>query len=202
MNDDLQQISDPVTAAKLIKARVEAFEEAAHSILSKHETASKSRVVSLDKTRRKLQGLSLQQEALLVESLDCMTHSLFRAAHVSAWQAFMDYLEEILASDEMQTIKELRPNWTWNKFKTMDDIRESIAEYQIIEVARDARLLSKGETKSILGHLSTRNQCAHPSSFRPDLNQSLGYVSGLIDRIDQLQAKRPPPIEGIPIASK
>ena len=76
--------------------RTVAFEEAAHKILGEHESAP-SRIVILDKTYSDLQALSIQQDDLFRQALRCIESELFRAAHVMAWAAFMDFLEEKLA---------------------------------------------------------------------------------------------------------
>ncbi len=188
MADSIQHVEEQLSdVIRLVRGQVAAFEAEAHAILGKHEAASKSRVISLDQSRRKLLALSVQQEELLQESLECIVNGLFRAAHVAAWQAFIDSLEEKLASDGLVKVHAKRPNWV--KHATMDELRESISEYQIIEVAREVGLLSKSAMKSLHGLLSTRNDCAHPSLYRPGLNQSLGYVSELIDRIAYLQSQ-------------
>ena len=48
---------------------------------------------------------------------------------------------------------------------------------------------TKKEMKAFHGLLAKRNECAHPTSFYPGLNESLGYVSELLKRIETLQAK-------------
>ena len=187
MPDLLSEITEPLEAVRIVQERVAAFEADAHSILQKHESATRSRVMTVDASRRKLKGLSLRQDELLQEALDCIEHGLFRAAHVSAWQAFMDFLEEKLESDGLAKVHYHRPGWV--KFKTMDDIRDEISEFQIIEVAHLVNLISKGQKKSLHGMLSTRNECAHPSAYRPSASEAIGYVSGLISRIEQMQPK-------------
>jgi hypothetical protein len=60
-----------------------------------------------------------------------------------------------------------------------------------LEAARDLGLLSKAASKALLGLLSKRNECAHPSGYSPSLNESLGYVSEILGRIEALQGKPP-----------
>jgi hypothetical protein len=183
----MNTVNEPLSVLRAVRQRVADFEAEAHSILGQHETATKSRLISVDSTRRQLQTLSLQQHELFTEALACVEHGLFRAAHVAAWQAFMDYLEQKLASDGLVKLRAARPNWA--KHPTMDDIREEIGEYQIIEAARVVGLISKGEMKSLHGQLSTRNLCAHPSFYRPGVNQALGYVTEVIDAIRRLESR-------------
>lgn len=166
--------------------RVADFERAAHELLSAHEAAP-SRVVSLSATRKQVTILNLRQSELLEEGLRAMEASLYRPSIVMAWAAFMDFLQEKLAADGLVTVHRKRPNWS--KWATLDDLKENVTEYQMLEAARDVRLLLKAETKALQGLLSKRNECAHPSGYRPGLNEALGYVSELLNRIPPISQR-------------
>ncbi len=167
-----------------IYKRVRRFEADAHRILGKYET-SPSRIVELAKTYKDLSGLSIQQDELFRQALRCVENELYRAAHVMAWAGFMDFLEQKIASDGFKKLHLFYSGWA--KYKTVDDLREYVAEYQIIEAARPIGLCSKSQTKALHGLLNKRNECAHPSNYYPQLNESLGYISELLQRIRQLQ---------------
>ena len=171
---------------RAILAQVQAFRQEAHSILAVHET-SKSRVILLEDTYERVSGLSLKQDELFRQALRCVENGLFRAAHVMAWSGFIDFLQEKLASDGFKKLRAVRPNW---KFKSLEDLREKYSEYAIVEACRDAGLCTKSETKALLGLLSKRNECAHPSNYFPGLNEALGYISELFSRIEVLQVKK------------
>jgi hypothetical protein len=160
------------------------FEADAHRILGKYET-SPSRVVELSKTYAQLKGLSIQQDELFRQALRCVENELYRAAHVMAWAGFMDYLEEKIASDGLKKIHSAYP--AWKKFITIVDLRENVSEYQIIEATRTVVLCNKTQTKALHGLLNKRNECAHPSNYYPQLNESLGYISELLQRITHLE---------------
>ncbi|MGI9861908.1 hypothetical protein SDD30_11075 [Moorella naiadis] len=162
------------------------FEREAHAILSRDET-SKSRIISLDDTRRHLESLSLEQDILIKQALLCVEKGVYRAAHVMAWVAFVDFLEKMLLSIGLKRIKEVKPGWS--KFKSYQELCESVPEYQLIEVVNELGLISKTEMKTIHGLLSKRNECAHPSSYHPDLNESIGYISELLNRIKALKER-------------
>jgi len=170
-----------------LKKHVDEFESEAQSILAAHETSAASRVISLDRTRKRLIGLTLQQDELFGQALRCVEVSIYRAAHVMAWAGFIDFLEQKLASDGLTKVKSKRPNWT--RYGSIDEIRENETEHELIKVAYEIGLLSKGEMKTLHGLLSTRNQCAHPSNYNPDLNESLGYVAQLLNRVEQLNQR-------------
>lgn len=174
-------------AIRQIIDRAHAFEREAHGILGVHE-ASKSRVVLLEETYNRLTGLSLEQDELFREALSCTENALFRAAHVMVWAAFIDFLEEKLASDGFVKLRQVRPKWT---LTTVEDLRE-YPEYQIIDAAQVAGLCSKPERKALQGLLSQRNECAHPSSYDPELNETLGYISQLLQRLEGIEQRRYP----------
>ena len=174
---------DEITA---VLARVAAFTREAHVTLAIQET-SKSRIVLLEQSYSMLKGLSLKQDELFRQSLRCAENALFRASHVMAWSAFMDFFQERLATKKFAKLKKARPVW---KLGSVEDLRELYSEFAIIEASRDAGLCSKTEMKALHGLLSKRNECAHPSSFYPGLNETLGYISELFQRVETLKARK------------
>jgi hypothetical protein len=174
-----------VNELKLLLAKTKAFEKEAHAILATHE-ASTSRVIVLSESYEKLTKLSLKQDELFRQALRCVEHALYRAAHVLAWAGFMDFLEEKLASDGLV---KLRAAYTaWN-VSSIEELREAVVEFQLIEAAKKLGLCTKTEMKALHGMLNKRNECAHPSDFYPDMNGSLGYISELLLRVKTLQGK-------------
>jgi hypothetical protein len=173
--------------AKDYAARAAAFRTEAHAILGVHEQAKGSRVVQLGDTYGKLTGLNLQQDDLFRQALRCVENELYRAAHVMAWAGFMDYLEEKIASDGLVRLHAEYPAWA--KHKTIEDLRENVPERQIVESTRKLGLCTKNEMNALVSLLNKRNECAHPSGFYPQLNESLGYISELIQRLTTLMPK-------------
>jgi hypothetical protein len=161
------------------------FGREANSILSKAETAP-SRIITLDDSYAKLAKLSLAQDELLRQALRCVEHQLYRAAHVMAWSALMDFLEEKLASDGLRAVATARPKWPT---QNIEALREQVNEFQLIEVTHVVGLCSKNEVKALHGLLNRRNECAHPSPYFPNLNEALGYVTEVMQRIKHLQPK-------------
>lgn len=171
-----------------LSAKARAFEKEAHYILARHE-ATVSRVITLEDTYRALTGLTLNQDRLFREALGCVENQLFRAAHVMAWAGFMDYLEDKMTVEYLAEIKGARPKWS---ISGKEDLREEATEHQLIAVCREIKLLGKNEEKAFLGLLNTRNECAHPSGYLPTLNETLGFISQLLNRINTLQQKSHP----------
>jgi hypothetical protein len=174
-----------VNELKLLLAKVKGFEKEAHAMLATHETSG-SRVVILEESYDKLTKLTLKQDELFRQALRCVEHQLFRAAHVLAWAGFMDLLEEKLASDGLVKLRAAKTAW---KAGSVEELRENVVEYQLIEAAKDLGLCTKTEMKALHGMLNKRNECAHPNDFFPDMNITLGYISELLTRVATLQTK-------------
>ncbi|MBW3589528.1 MAG: hypothetical protein KY429_08935 [Actinobacteria bacterium] len=165
--------------------RVREFETEAHGLFAPYE-ASASRVVILDQTYKQLGSLNVRQDDLMRQALRCVENELYRAAHVMAWAAFMDFLEEKLESDGLVKLKNLRPNW---KGKDMAEMREYVTERALLETTQPLGLCTKNEMKALISLLDRRNECAHPSKYFPQLNETLGYISELLQRLKLLIPK-------------
>jgi hypothetical protein len=167
---------------KIFSEKITKFKRESKKILSTHET-SNSRIITIEDSYKKLSQLSLKQDELIRQSLRCIEQELYRAAHVMAWASFMDFIEEKIII-KISNLQKIRPKWN---IKDLESLRENVPEYQIIEVLQVMGICSKTDTKAFHGLLNKRNECAHPSDYFPGLNQSLGYISEIIDRIKKLQ---------------
>jgi hypothetical protein len=161
------------------------FEEEAKRILATHES-SKSRTITIEQTYSQLATLSVKQDRLLKQSLECTGFSLFRAAHVLAWGALMDFLEEKLAMDNFVSLNKVRDKW---KIRTVHALRDTRSDYQIIGAVEALEFCTMNEEKALKALLTQRNECAHPGDYEPDLNETLGYVSQVLKRIGALQKR-------------
>ena len=171
------------------RRRVANFEQAAHVLLATKEASPSRIVVSITETRKQIAILNLKQTELLNESIRAMEAKLYRAATVMGWAAFMDFLLEKLASDNLVAVHQRYPNWS--QWTTLDDLKENVTEHQLVAAAREVKLLNTAELKALHGLLSKRNECAHPTGYVPTLNEALGYVSELLNRIPSINQKSP-----------
>ncbi len=169
-----------------IVRRIGRFEREAHALFSAFETAP-SRVILLAETRKQIGILNLKQTELLEEAVSAIEHGLYRPAIVMAWAAFMDFVQEKMTADGFGRLHQLRPAWT--KLTTLHELREGQTEFAMLDAARDLKLLGKGEHKSLHGLLSKRNESAHPSGYKPGLNEALGYISELLNRIPTISQR-------------
>jgi hypothetical protein len=162
-------------------ARVAELEVEARAILATHE-GSGDRIISLEDSYAKLDGLSLGQDELFRESLRAVQSGLFRAAHVLAWAGFVDFLHNLLWDEHGPALVAAMPNWT---IASAEDLR-AYGEYQVIEAGKTCKAYKASTMRALHGYLDRRNECAHPSNYFPDLNMTLGYVSELVDRVKRM----------------
>ncbi|MHC1753115.1 hypothetical protein [Humidesulfovibrio sp.] len=168
----------------LLHAKLRNFETEARRVLAGHET-SHDRVITLQKTQSLLLGLTLTQEEVFSESIECVKRGLYRPAIVMAWAAFMDFLEEELIANKLSELHAAYPKWC--KITSAQDLREEEKDSNIIEVAAKLKFLQRDERKVLQGHLAKRNESAHPSQYRPGLNEALGYVDELLKRVGSIK---------------
>lgn len=143
-------------------------------------------MAELSDSYKRLDNISALQSDMLRQALRCVEVGVFRGAHVLAWAALADYLQRRAEQDGFSALNAKYPKWS---ISSLDDLRDSIGEHNLIEGLHGAGLLTKGEKKSLLALLNKRNECAHPTDYFPDLNQALGFVSECIGRIDALIKK-------------
>ncbi len=160
------------------KKRAKKTEKAIHEILSKYES-SMSRVVILTDLLKKLDKLPIDIKDYFTESMECLQHGHLRAASIMSWAGFFQVFSEKLYSVHEKDIRAKRPKWN---FKDLVELKENYAESQILDVAKEVKYINKTVLRILQGHLSTRNQCAHPTLYKPSRNTCIGYVDEMISR--------------------
>lgn len=151
-------------------------EREAHLVLAKHAT-SPSRVVLLEDLVKLLSGSPVDVQDYFKESITCLEQELFRAAVVMSWAGHFHVYSEMLFSKHEADIKSARPKWS---FSDVNELKENYPESQIIDVGKEVKFTKKAHLKILHGQLSIRNQCAHPTMYRPSLNSAIGYVDEMI----------------------
>ncbi len=144
-------------------------------------SSDNTRITTIEKAIKNIESLSILQEELFIQSIHCIKYDLFRVAHVSAWTAFIDFLENSINDKKLEHVFELHDKW--RKYKSKDVLIENISEHQFITCLCELRMIKKSEMKSLHGLLAKRNECAHPTTYNPDYNETLGYIAELINRL-------------------
>lgn len=170
---------------RTLSTAVEAFRTEAETILGFSEN-SIHRTAELSASYSKIDRLTIEQADMLRQALRCVELGVFRAAHVLSWATLADFLQRMAEKDGFSILNSKYPNWS---IKSIDDLRDNIGEYNLIEGMFNSKMITKSEKKALHALLNKRNECAHPTDYFPDLNQSLGYVSECISRLTALSEK-------------
>ncbi|WP_374972612.1 hypothetical protein [Spongiibacter marinus] len=155
-----------------------AAEKAAHDVLAQHELSS-SRVIHLEALTKSLSGTPVDVQDYFKEAITCLEQGLYRAGIVMAWAGHFNVFFEVLYQKHEADIRQERPKW---KFRDLADLKESYAEAHMLEVAKVVKFINRAELRILDGQLSIRNQCAHPTLYRPSHNSAIGYVDEMISQ--------------------
>ena len=157
-------------------SRASKARSAAHRALAKHESAA-SRVVLLEDLTKSLSGTPVDVQDYFSEAISCLENKLYRSGIVLAWAGHFHVFSEVCYQKHEDDIRHARPKWI---FRDLTELKESVAESQFLIVAKDVRFTSKAQLRVLDGQLSVRNQCAHPTLYRPSMNAAIGYVDDMI----------------------
>jgi len=163
------------------RKRSDAAKRAAHRALAKHEGAG-SRAILLEDSVKSLDALPTEVKDYFNEALTCLQMGMLRAPVVFSWAGFFSVLSKHLYSKHKKDLINKRPKW---KFSTLEDLKESFPEAQILDAAKEVGVFGKNDLKKYHGQLSERNQCAHPTPYKPNLNVAIGYLDQMICQTKQ-----------------
>jgi hypothetical protein len=167
-------------------ARASKARAASHRALAKHESAA-SRIVLLEDLAKSLSGTPVDVQDYFSEAISCLESELYRSGIVLAWAGHFHLFSEVCYQKHEADIRAIRPRWA---FKDLADLKELVAESQFLTVAKDVKFTTKAKLRILDGQLSLRNQCAHPTLYRPSMNAAIGYVDNMIS---QTLSYLPPP---------
>ena len=151
----------------------------AHRLLAKHANATNSRVILLEDLLQQLNPLPIDVQDYFREAATCLQHELTRAAIVLSWSGFFHTVSSVLYQKHEALLRTQRPKWG---FASIEELRETQSESAILEAAKAVSLINKNDLKQMQGQLSRRNQCAHPTLYRPSMNVALAFVDEMIEQ--------------------
>jgi hypothetical protein len=149
---------------------------AAHFALSRHESAP-SRVVLLEDLAKALSGSPVDVQDYFSEAICCIENKLYRSSVVVGWAGFFNLFSVALYANHEAEIRAKRTNWTFND---LTELTETRTENDLLVVAKDVKFINNPTRRIYDGQLSTRNQCAHPTLYRPSMNEAIGFVDRMI----------------------
>lgn len=156
-------------------------------MLAKRETST-HRVMTVTESYNKLSKLNSKQDRLFREALRCAEHGLYRSAHVTSFAALMDFIHDWIANDSAR-LAAIQANYVaWN-IRQAADFREQ-KDFQIFEAMKKVGFINNSMMKALQGLLNKRNESAHPDTYEPGINDTLGYLDEMLKRIATIQATK------------
>lgn len=154
-------------------------------LLAQRETST-HRVMTITESYEKLKKLNIKQDKLFREGLQCAEHGLYRSAHVASFASLMDFIHEWIVGDatRLTAVQATYPAW---KIQQPADFREQ-KDFQVFEAMKRLGFITNASMKALQGLLNKRNECAHPDTYEPGINDTLGYLDEIMKRIAALQA--------------
>ncbi|BBL72605.1 hypothetical protein [Methylogaea oryzae] len=156
--------------------RAKTAQRAAHVVLATHEQSA-SRVILLEDLVKKLSVAPVDVQDYFREATTCLEQGLYRSGVVLAWAGHFHVFSETLFLKHEAEIRSARPKWM---FKDLPDLKEQVAEAHLLDVGKEVKFIGKAVLRVLQGQLSVRNQCAHPTLYRPSMNSAIGYVDEMV----------------------
>lgn len=137
-----------------------------------------SRVIHLKTLSKKLESLPIDINSYFCEAINCLEYDLRRSAVVMSWVGYFQVFSEKMFELHEKDIHNVRKKWGFNN---LSELKEKNTEFAILLVAKEIGFINNPKLRILQGRLSTRNQCAHPSLYKPTLNGAIGYVDEIIN---------------------
>jgi hypothetical protein len=133
---------------------------------------------------------SLTERTYLNEALICYENGAFRAAIVMAWNlAYHHLCDHILRN----RLAEFNARWVikfpgmhkngTKTIKVMDDFMDELKESQVIEIAKDAGIITKNVFNIMEEKLKKRNSAAHASGVEINQLQSDAFIDDVVRNV-------------------
>ena len=124
--------------------------------------------------------LRIDGRARLVEGLDearvCIEHGLYRPSYVSAWNGFVALALCLLSANDFAAVHGVRPLWKGN---TVEDLARKTPGADLLSMLDQLELCTNRRKALLVLLLQNRNDCAHPTPFRPSAVEAGEYVSAV-----------------------
>jgi hypothetical protein len=109
----------------------------------------------------------------LQEARSCVAHGLQRPAYVAAWNGYVALALTLLAADDFAATRAVRPSW---RGASIEDLSMRTSGAELLRMLSELDLTTGQMADQLPLLLQSRNDCAHPTSFRPTMAEADDYV--------------------------
>ncbi|OBI11110.1 hypothetical protein A5713_06770 [Mycobacterium sp. E2497] len=125
----------------------------------------------------------------LAEAVECYERHLYRAAILMVWAATIEHMYGVVAAYRGGIKKIQAANFArygshgkYREVKKKGDLLY-LSEDQFIQLAEDAGLINRNARRTLVDRLTLRNQCGHPTQYRPGREETVIFVESLVNNI-------------------
>ncbi|MCW2800501.1 MAG: hypothetical protein JWQ70_1973 [Aeromicrobium sp.] len=108
-----------------------------------------------------------------------LEYKLMRPAHVAAWNGYVALALMRMANDDFHALRRIRPKWD---VTSIEDVAMRTPGRTLIDLLVELRIVGADQEFALAALLQRRNDCAHPTSFEPTIEQTADYLDDILDR--------------------
>ncbi|WP_409497152.1 hypothetical protein [Amycolatopsis sp. cmx-11-12] len=125
-------------------------------------------------------------KSYIEEALICLSVGAFRAAIVFLWSGAVRTLQDsILAHGATAVNAAIQKHDTRVRSVAKIEDFSSVKDMLTLLAARELGIIDKGQWSALDAALTTRNQCGHPTSYRPGEKKTSGIIEDIVNILYQ-----------------
>jgi hypothetical protein len=128
---------------------------------------------------RDVAALSAMSSAEFVSAHEALEQNLLRPAHVAAWNGYVALALMRMANDDFEALRRARPKWT---VTSIEDLAMRTPGRTLIDLLVELQLVDGDQEFALAELQQRRNDCAHPTSFAPTMEETRAYLDDILDR--------------------
>lgn len=181
------KIGTIITHPEVMRA-VDELDIAIHAWRQSHDTLA-SDMKNLGGLRKRLHQISLaaNERDPIADAITAAESKLYRSSHVLAWIGFTEFFYRPFSVDSLRV-----ENF---KAKTLEELRHA-SDWNLVthggtgtEKKPGLNLYSSTTMKTLQSLVNDRNRCAHGGEFKPELPQTMVFITRIFDMIEFLRTE-------------
>lgn len=125
----------------------------------------------------------------LTEAVECYENRLYRAAILMVWAATIEHMYGVVANHrggikfiQAANLARYGKHTKYREVKKKGDLLY-LSEEQFIQLSEDSGLINRNARRMLGDRLTLRNQCGHPTQYRPGREETVIFIESLTNNI-------------------
>ncbi|MFV1363551.1 hypothetical protein AAHH97_08880 [Mycolicibacterium elephantis] len=153
------------------------------------DTSTQAPAAALSSLREAAGNAPPEYADYLGEAVECYERQLYRAAILMVWAATIEHMYGVVADHRGGVRKIQAANLVrygthskYREIKRKNDLLY-LSEEQFIQLAEDAGMINRNARRMLGDRLTLRNQCGHPTQYKPGREETVIFVESLVNNI-------------------